>query len=259
MQPVNMRSQLLALGVGVVALALAAAALAVAVSRDDSNTTYPGPVMMSGDGPGMMMGAGSGMMGGNAPTRTQSSPGSLTDVRDWVGRWLDSRGFDGFQVGEVMAFTNNDYVLVRDARGKPAFELLTGPGQTWLMEEPPTMMWNARYGMMSGWAGAQAGAGMTGGMMGGGMMSGGWSGRYGARPRQDKPVSVAEAITIADRYLTEARPGEQAEREVQALPGYFTIDTTRRGKIAGMLSVNTATGAVWYHSWHGGFLGEREF
>jgi hypothetical protein len=145
---------------------------------------------MSGYGPGMMMGAGSGMMGGYGATRMQSSPGSLTDVRDWVGRWLDSRGFDGFQVGEVMAFTNNDYVLVRDARGEPAFELLTGPGRAWLMEEPTTMMWNTRYGMMSGWAGAQAGSGMMDGPMGGDMMSGGWNGWYGARRGQGKPLSV---------------------------------------------------------------------
>ena len=102
--------------------------------------------MMSGYDMGMMMGSGSGMMGpgsgmmggsemrgGYGPASTQSSPGSLSDVRDWAERWLDSRGFDRFRVGEVMAFRNNDYVLVQDASGKPAFELLTGPGQTWLM------------------------------------------------------------------------------------------------------------------------------
>ena len=216
-----------------------------------------------------MMGS-SGMMGGYAPTGTQASRGSLGDVRDWVERWLDSRGFEGFRVGEVMAFTNNDYVLVLDTNGKPAFELLTGPGQAWLMEAPASMMCNTRYGMMRGWTGGSAGSGMMGPMMGG-MMSGDWgdwgdwiggcggSGGYGAGRGSGKAVSAAEAISIAERYLTQARSGEQAEPAAQAFPGYFTLDTTRGGKVVGMLSVNASTGAVWYHGWHGRFLGEAEF
>jgi hypothetical protein len=38
-----------------------------------------------------------------------------------------------------------------------------------------------------------------------------------------------------------------------------TLDTDRHGETAGMLSVNAATGAVWYHGWHGTFLSERKF
>jgi hypothetical protein len=63
-----------------------------------------------------------------------------------------------------MAFTNSDYLAVRDPHGKPAFELLTTPNPSWLMEEPPSMMWNSRYGTMRGlghpWSG-------MGSMMGG--------------------------------------------------------------------------------------------
>ena len=206
---------------------------------------------------------GSGMMGGYAPTGTQSSPGSLGDVRDWVERWLDARGFEGFRVGEVMAFTNNDYVLVRDANGKPVFELLTGPGQAWLMEEPVSMMWNTRYGMIRGWTEGAAGSGMMGGMMSGDRGDwndwNGWCSGYGAGRGSGKPVTAAEAIGIAERYLAQARSGEQIEQAAQAFPGYFTLDTTRDGRTVGMLSVNASTGAVWYHGWHGRFLGEAEF
>ena len=46
---------------------------------------------------------------------------------------------------------------------------------------------------------------------------------------------------------------------MRAFPGYFTLDTTYGGKEAGMISVNAATGAVWYHGWHGGFLAGREY
>jgi hypothetical protein len=31
------------------------------------------------------------------------------------------------------------------------------------------------------------------------------------------------------------------------------------GKTVGMLSVRSATGAVWFHSWHGAFLAGRDF
>jgi hypothetical protein len=42
-------------------------------------------------------------------------------------------------------------------------------------------------------------------------------------------------------------------------PGYYSFDTTLNGKTHGMLSVNAATGAVWYHGWHGTFLSEKQF
>ena len=48
------------------------------------------------------------------------------------------------------AFTNNDYVAVHDPSGKPAFEMITDLATNWVMEEPPSMMWNTRYGMMGG-------------------------------------------------------------------------------------------------------------
>jgi len=180
-------------------------------------------------------------------------------VRDRVERWLQSPGLSGFRVSEVMAFTNNDYVAVQDARGKPAFELLTEPSG-WLMEEPPSMMWNTRYGMMG-----RASRSWTGsGMMGGGMMSGNWTGRYGTGNGWDgggqgTVTSLAQAVKVADRWLSQARQGERAETDGRAFPGYYTLDTTRSGKTTGMLSVNASTGAVWYHSWHGRFLAERKF
>ena len=77
----------------------------------------------------------------------------------------------------------------------------------------------------------------------------------GGRLGSGKAVSAAEAISIAERYPTQARSGEQAEPEAQTFPGYFTLDTTRDGKVVGMLSVNASTGAVWYHDWQGRFRG----
>ena len=78
-------------------------------------------------GPGTMGGAFGGYGGGGAGSAGNAVPtgAQLTQVRNHVNVWLTSNGFKGFTVAEVMAFTNNDYVAVRDKSGKPAFELLT--------------------------------------------------------------------------------------------------------------------------------------
>jgi hypothetical protein len=127
------------------------------------------------------------------------------------------------------------------------------------------MMWNTKYGMMSGTRG-------YGGMMGSngrGMMGpngGGMMGEYGssASPRsaqgssQDKmPVDPEQARKVADAYLSRVSPGTKAE-EPTRFYGYYTIDTEKDGKTSGMLSVNGYSGEVWYHSWHGPFVAKDE-
>ena len=142
-----------------------------------------------GMGPGMMGGAFGGSGGGGAGSKGTAKPtaAQLTGVRDQVNGWLGSNGFKGFKVAEIMAFTNNDYVAVHDTSGKPAFELLTDLNTNWLMEEPPSMMWNTRYGVMGDF-GSRVSP-----MMGGSMMSGGWNGWYGRR-RQGRDNRKAVAI-----------------------------------------------------------------
>ena len=71
--------------------------------------------------------------------------------------------------------------------------------------------------------------------------------------------SLSKAVEVADAWLARTHLREHAESDGRAFPGYFTLDTTRNGKTAGMLSVNASTGAVWYHGWHGTFLSERRF
>jgi hypothetical protein len=41
--------------------------------------------------------------------------------------------------------------------------------------------------------------------------------------------------------------------EADTFYGYYTMEVTKDNKIFGMLSVNSNTGAVWYHTWHGTF------
>ena len=165
-------------------------------------------------------------------TSVKPTSAALSAARDRVEQWLGSVGFAGFRVSEVMAFSTNDYVAINNKNGKPAFELLMAPNRSWLMEEPPSMMWG-------------------GGMMG---SPSNWYSRG-----TGKVTSLNRAAEVADTWLAKARPGEKAETDGRAFPGYYTFDTTRKGKTAGMLSVNASTGAVWYHGWHGTFSSERMF
>ena len=248
----------------IVALALVLMAVIVALARSGSGH---GPGMMGnnrgGYGPGMMDGSGGyggmmgsyrgsygpGMMGGAYGVPTPSSPArsapakDLNAVRERVNAWLRARGLGGLKVAEVMAFTRNDYVVIEDASGHAAFELISGPRGEWLMPEPgPNMIWNSRYGMMRGseWG-----------------MMGGYDG-YGPSRRGEQSISASRARTIAGQWLDKNLPGRRA-LDPRAFPGYYTIDVGAGGHPVGMLSVNTTTGAVWYHTWHGSFLAERDF
>jgi hypothetical protein len=250
---------------GVVVLVSAAVAAAGAFGlAGSSSRAAAGAGMMgggngsSGYGPGMMGGAFGSVGGGGAGAAGTSRPtaAQLTQVGDQVDSWLASHGFKGFKVAEVMAFTNNDYVAVHDQAGMPAFELLTDLNTNWLMEEPPSMMWNSRYGVMSDFGNR------VGPMMGGWMGSGGWNSWSGRG--SGKIATTAAALTVANRWLARAHPGERVAGDAGGtamgkFPGYYSFDTTFKGKTYGMLSVNATTGAVWYHGWHGTFLAEQEF
>ena len=108
------------------------------------------------------------------------------------------------------------------------------------MKEPPSMMWNTRYGMMP--------AGTMGGMMGGaGFGTGG-----------PMTVSSQQAQDLAQAWLATNLPGTKA-RTPDSFYGYYTVDFERAGSLVGMLSVNGYSGQVWYHTWHGSFIQTKDF
>jgi hypothetical protein len=98
-------------------------------------------------------------------------------------------------------------------------------------------------------------------MMGGWMMGGSRQGWY--RNGSGQINSSSHAVKVANAWLAEASPGEQVASDAGGsamghFPGYYSFDTTKGGQTVGMLSVNASNGAVWYHAWHGKFLGELE-
>ncbi len=195
-----------------------------------------GSGMMGGYGPGGMMGGSSGNISGN-----QAAPISLDQSVQAVQAYVDRIGNKDLIVDEVMEFQNNFYAVVKEkSSGFGAFELLVDrySGNAF-PEFGPGMMWNTKYGMMAG------------GMMGnrGNLSISG--------PSSLMPVTAEKARTEAQTWLNQYQPGSTTEDPDQFY-GYYTVHTLKDGKITGMLSVNGYTGQVWYHAWHGAFIGVKD-
>ena len=194
---------------------------------------------------------GPGMMG-YVPNGQGAPAASIDQARTRAQAFADQLGLE---VGEVMQFADNYYVELAEPDGALATEILVDPatGASWF-EYGPAMMWNTKYGMMSGFL-PHGASGMMGG---GGMMSGGMMGQgfldltLSPTPGQDvRPtVSAEKARQAADRWLQDKGGGLTAG-EAEAFPGYYTAHVLDDGDVVGMLSVNAFTGAVWYHWWHG--------
>ncbi len=250
--------------------------------------TVGGVVAFAATGAGSSSNRGWQMMGG----RYVYSPAVSTPVRTLAAARSEAQRFAsrlGLRVDEVLQFQRNFYAKLVDASGSAATEVLVDPssGIVWL-EYGPAMMWNTRYRMMNG-AGARMmgsyGASMMGAsrtgmmgaeggrstasgghgaatMMGGsgssGMMGGSGSGGPGgvgsAAPSAGAKVSLVSAHLLAQRWLDGNESGVKVESGGDAFPGYYTLETLNGPKITGMISVNSTTGAVWPHWWHGAFV-----
>ena len=206
--------------------------------------------MMGDDGwLGMMGGDMMGMMGGDdgepgvdpgpAPKRLTAA-----EVAKAVDAYLAQNYNDpDLEVVELMEFEKNFYAQVAEKSTEiNAFELLIDPytGAVW-PEYGPNMMWNTKYGHMSGM---------------GGMMMQGWGGKGIGEPTADMPVNLDQARKNAQAYLDARKSGLTIEEDTDVFYGYYTVHTLDKdGNTVGMLSVNGYTGRVWYHTWHGKFIG----
>jgi hypothetical protein len=211
-----------------------------------------GPGMMGrgpGMGPGMMggwgfgptssltdtvpFGFGPGMMGGwGAQQAPSGEPISADTARQAAEQYLAVFNNPDLAIVEIMEFSQNFYVQVEESStGVMAFELLVDRYGGYVHPEPgPNMMWNTKYGHASRW-------GDTG------------------QATADMTVTPDQARAAAQSFLDTAFPGAAADSEVETFYGYYTLHVLQDGQIVGMLSVNGATGQVWYHHWHGDFIG----
>jgi len=181
-------------------------------------STAPGAARTAGRG---------GMMGSNRG-------GSMMDTRTWLAgngtqvttiaaaraRADAAASPNGLRTGEVMQFSDNFYVELKDASGASATEVLVDPATGAVFTEfGPAMMWTT-----------------------------------GTNPYA---VSSDRATAIANAWL-QANAAGQTVGMTDVFPGHYTMDTVSGGNTVGMLSVNATTGAVWYHTWHGTYIAKED-
>ena len=144
-------------------------------------------------------------------------------------------------VDDVMIFDNHAYAqIVEKDSGIGVMEVLVDPtSQAVFPEMGPNMMWNQKYGMMSGFG--------RYGMMG--MMRGGFGNNM--RGNFSRPGVVAEmtvtpeqAVETAQTYLETyfSETGLTADEHADPFYGYYTLHVNPDGQTVGMLSVNGYTG-----------------
>ncbi len=182
-----------------------------------------GPSMMGGYGNGSGHCSGYGTPGSGYVAN--ATPITIEKAGEAVEQYLASTGNEDLKLTEIMEFDNHFYAEVKEkSTGIHAFELLVNRYTGAITPEMgPNMMWNTRYGHMN------------------------WN-----VPAQGT-VTEEQALESAQGYLDKALPGTRAD-EADAFYGYYTIHVLKDDKIYGMLSVNSNTGAVWYHNWHGEFV-----
>ncbi len=194
--------------------------------------------MMGGYGRGGMM--GQGMMWSNNSPFFALEPLTVAQATDAVTGYLANFNDPNLKLGEVMIFDNHAYAqVIEQDSGIGAMELLVDPEtQAVVPEMGPNMMWNLKYGMMSGYGGR--------GMMG-----------YAPQiePAVDMPVGPEAAVEAAQAYLdANLNNGLTVDDHADPFYGYYTLHVNRDGQTVGMLSVNGYTGQVFLHTWHGELL-----
>lgn len=201
-------------------------------------------------GPGWMMGGMmNGMMGGmmvnsNSPFFT-TKPLTLAEATDILNAYLTNLNDRNLAVDEVMIFDNQAYAeIVEKDTGIGVMEVLVDPNTKAVYPEMgPNMMWNLKYGMMSGF-GRYGMMGMMRGNFGPADLSG------------EMTITSENAIEAAQTYLDTYFPAANLTVAEEADPfyGYYTLHVNKDGQTAGMLSVNGYSGQVFPHTWHGRLL-----
>jgi len=211
--------------VGALAAAVIALVASAAVAAGTLGGRSSGPLTMRGYGEGSYAGMmGRSMMGSMGMVWLPGDGVAMSSMPAARARAASAAKAAGLHPGEVMWFDNGFYVELKDSAGKPATEVIVDPRTGTVSTEPgPAMMWNTRFGMMRA-NGSSAGL-----------------------------VNSTRARGIAASWLTANGPGTTI-KSIDAYPGYFTLDLQRNGVVSGMMSVNSSTGAVWYHTWHGAFI-----
>ncbi len=190
-------------------------------------------------GPNGMMGRGmgyGGMMRGYGQEINRNIDYSLSalgmteeEVKNLAVELVDRQFGSDYQISDIFIFNNSPYYIsvVEKDSDQGVFELLFDPYKKVIYPEyGPNMVWNTENGMnnMMGWS---------------------WS-----TPLEENTLSRQEVLENAEKFAQVN--GFMVEDEGHQFPGYYTFHTAdSNDNTTGMLSVNSNTGEVWYHNWHG--------
>lgn len=190
----------------------------------DPYGNQPGNSNRRGMGPGMNRGSFF-----NEPS-AEGKRISMDDALKAAQEYAAERG-ENLRVAEIMEFSENFYAVVLETdTGKGAFELLIHPVSGEVIPEfGPNLMWNLKYGHMSV-----------------------------DEPSSINALSLEQAAATAQKALDTRFSGAEVSTDGIDFYGYYTFDYEIDGTVAGMVSVNGESGRVWFHNWHGDFIGEKE-
>jgi hypothetical protein len=197
-----------------------------------SKVTVPANQGYGGWGWGGCM--GNWLFGAAPYSTTTTTPLTITQASQIAGEYVSTLNNPDLQVTHMEEYTGNFYAEVGEkSTGYGAFELLINKKTGVVTPEiGPNMMWNTKYTFTTGVCN--------------------W---FRGTPTTTPTVTADQAKANAQQYLDAYYAGTTAG-EVTAFYGYYTIEVESNGSVYGMLSVNSYTGQVWFHTWHGSFIQE---
>ncbi len=175
----------------------------------------------------------------NGPQGNKTSPStSLTidSAKTAVDAYLARLDNPDLKVAEIILFSNNAYArIIEQSTGTGAFELLVNENGRVSQEMGANMMWNLKYGMMGSFPLGEQTA------------------------TTPMTVTADQALADAQKWLDTNITDAKVAATADAFYGYYTIEYTVNGQIAGMVSVDGFSGDIFTHTWHGTFVAIQEY
>jgi hypothetical protein len=212
-------------------------------SSDNTRDVYTHGGMMSGySTDNITNGYANDMMNSNQPYVNEDfDKNSIKDIEELkrnVERYLDNYS-EELRIEDIFIYSNSSYYfsIVEEKTSRGAMELLVNPitGDVY-PEYGPNMMWNTKFGIHD-------------------------SSTYGSMMNPvnfdysiGSELTDKEALEKANEYLSKLSKNLVAEKGGHAFYGYYTFHINEGENLKGMISVNSYTGEVWYHTWHGDII-----
>ena len=191
------------------------------------------------------------------------------EARAAAESWLDDNGYSDLIVADLVEVDGRYYIVVEDAQGSGAFDLLSSQNGGWV-HPAPTMMWNTSYDLMMTMMAAMPHETMMGtpgghqhnqhGSMSGEMMhSRGMNSMMDPTSCQEmmgiaaadplaEPLTLDQATATAQTWLDANQPGTTAVNPV-GFPGYAMVHISDGSIVTGLLAIQSATGTIWPLGW----------